>query len=136
MLNATIPFMVNISKITTSEQAYYQCLFQDSNQFIFFILLFIVYSYLIFELSRTVLKGKIPDKYLSYHCYTEFLFSFIVVIFFALQTSFFDLFCVGNLVVILSLIILNKFISKSVFRIKDRIKNLLKIIKNIKKVDL
>lgn len=112
MLNATIPFMVNISKITTSEQAYYQCLFQDSNQFIFFILLFIVYSYLIFELSRTVLKGKIPDKYLSYHCYTEFLFSFIVVIFFALQTSFFDLFCVGNLVVILSLIIGNGIIKR------------------------
>jgi hypothetical protein len=99
--------VINESLITTPEQAYYVCLFQNSNQFIFFILLFAIYSYLIFEIVNSVFKKK-----LNYKIYTEFLFSFLVVLFFALQTSFFDSFCIINFCCILGLIVFNHFLSK------------------------
>jgi len=106
--NITAPFIANIStKIITSDQAYYKCLFQDSNQFIFFILLFAIYSYLIFEIINSIYQQK-----LDYKIYTEFLFGFFIAIFFALQTSFFDLFCILNFVIIICLIVVNYLIKK------------------------
>jgi len=51
--------VINKSLITTPEKAYYTCLFQNSNQFIFFILLFAIYSYLIF----IILSKKFKLKY-------------------------------------------------------------------------